>query len=190
MSPEDRQRMMESLGMRGGGGRGGRGGGQQAAGQGGGGRGGGRGGRGAAPANVDVEPTPLNAEKIDELFQPTPVRVTPGTVWTWDEANRKLTEIRVTTGLADNQFSQLLTVVSADAKITPGMQLVSSIIVPLTSAQRAAQNPLFGGQRGNFGGMQPGQRGGDNQQQRGGQGGGGNLGFGNMGGGRGGGRGN
>jgi hypothetical protein len=117
------------------------------------------------------------------LFQPTPVRQRPGSVWMWDEANKKLTETRVVVGLADNQVSQLL---SGDVK--PGQQLVTSIIVPLTTAQRNAQNPLFGGGRGNFGGMQPGGgRGGDGGNQ-GNQGGnrGGNIGFGNPGGGGGG----
>ena len=112
-------------------------------------------------------------------------------MWTWDEAAKKLTETRVVVGLADNQFSELL---SGDVK--PGQQVVTSIIVPLTTAQRNAQNPLFGGGRGNFGGMQPGggRDAGGNQGNQGGQRGGGNLGFGNAGGGGpgggGGGRGN
>ena len=119
-----------------------------------GGRGGGRGGGrrgGAPPVTASVEQAPLTADKIDELFLPTPVRQRNGSVWTWDEAGKKLTETRVVVGLADNQFSQLL---SGDVK--PGQQVVTSIIVPLTTAQRNAQNPLFGGGRGNFGGMQPG----------------------------------
>ena len=84
---------------------------------------------------------------------------------------------RVVVGLADNQFSQLI---SGDIK--PGQQVVTSIIVPLTTQQRNAQNPLFGGGRGNFGGMQPGGgRGGDagGGNQGGGNRGGGNIGFGN-----------
>jgi len=157
----------------------------------GGGRGGGRRGGGPPPVTASVEQAPLTADKIDELFLPTPVRQRNGTVWTWDEAGKKLTETRVVVGLADNQFSQLL---SGDVK--PGQQLVTSIIIPLTTAQRNAQNPLFGGGRGNFGGMQPGGGGdrGGNQGNQGGQRGGGNLGFGNAGGGGpgggGGGRGN
>jgi HlyD family secretion protein len=160
LTPEERQKMMESLGIRGG-------------------RGGaaGRGGRGQAPV-ATATPRPLDADKIDELFLPTPVRQRRGSVWTWDPQAKKLAEIPVVTGLADNQFSELI---SGDVK--PGQQLVTSIIVPLTTQQRNAQNPLFGGQRGNFGGMQPG---GD----RGGGGGGGNRGGGNIGfGGGGGGRG-
>ncbi len=148
-----------------------------------GGRGGGRGGagrRGAPPVTASAEPAPLEADKIDELFLPTPVRRRNGSVWTWDEAAKKLTETRVVVGLADNQFSQLLT-----GDIKPGQQVVTSIIVPLTTAQRNAQNPLFGGGRGNFGGMQPGggRDQGGNQGNQGGQRGGGNLGFGNPGGG-------
>ena len=119
--------------------------------------------------------------------RPLLVRQRPGSVWAWDEAAKKLTETRVVVGLADSQFSQLI---SGDVK--PGQQVVTSIIVPLSSAQRNQQNPLFGGGRGNFGGMQPGGRDGGNQGNQGNQGGqrggGGNVGFG--GGGGGGGRGN
>ena len=179
LSPEERRKVMESMGMRGGG---------PGGGPGGGGRPGGRGGRGAAPPSVadNSDPPPLEAGKIDELFVPTPIRQRPGSVWTWDAAAKKLTEIRVVTGLADSQFSQL---VSGDVK--PGQQIVTSIIVPLTTQQRNQQNPLFGGQRGNFGGMQPGGGGGGDRGGGGNQGGGrggGNIGFG--GGGGGGGRGN
>jgi HlyD family secretion protein len=164
LTPEERQKMMESLGIRGGG------------------RGGtGRGDSRAQAPVASATPRPLEADKIDELFLPTPVRQRNGSVWTWDPATKKLTEVRVVVGLADNQFSELL---SGDVK--PGQQLVTSIIVPLTTQQRNAQNPLFGGQRGNFGGMQPG--GGDRGGGGGGnRGGGGNIGFG--GGGGGGGRG-
>jgi hypothetical protein len=177
LSPEERQKMMEQFGGRGGRGGGGRGGDGQ-------GQGGGFGRRGGAAA-ASAEPPLLESGKIDALFQPTPIRQRPGSVWMWDEANKKLTETRVVVGLADNQFSQLLT-----GDVKPGQQVVTSIIVPLTTAQRNAQNPLFGGGRGNFGGMQPGggRDGGGNQgNQGGGQRGGGNLGFGNPGGGGGGG---
>lgn len=177
--------MMEQFGARGGGRGNGRGGfGGNAAG---GNFGGGRRG-GAAQTVAPPSTSSLGAGKIDALFQPTPVRQRPGSVWTWDAANKKLTEIRVVTGLADNQFSQLI---SGDVK--PGQQVVTRIIVPLTTAQRNAQNPLFGGGRGNFGGMQPGGGRGDFGGGGGGnQGGGnrgGNVGFGGGGGG-GGGRGN
>jgi HlyD family secretion protein len=170
LTPEERQKMMESMGVRGGGG----------------GRFGGR-GRGQAPSTAAAaELRPLDAGKIDELFVPTPIRQRQASVWTWDPQTKKLTEIRVVTGLADNQFSQL---VSGDVK--PGQQLVTNIIVPLTTQQRNAQNPLFGGGRGNFGGMQPGGRG-DGGGGGNNRGGGGNIGFGGGGGGggRGGGRGN
>jgi hypothetical protein len=165
LTPEERRKMMESMGARGGNG-----------------RVGGRSGRGSGPAAPAAEPRPLDADKIDELFLPTPVRQRNGSVWTWDPAAKQLLEVRVVTGLADNQFSQL---VSGDLK--PGQQVVTSIIIPLTTQQRNAQNPLFGGQRGNFGGMQPGGGGGD-RGGGGGNRGGGNIGFG--GGGGGGGRGN
>lgn len=186
MTPEERQRMRDQFAARGGapgGGRGGRGGGQAPTGA--------RGGRGGAPSTLAVVPgqafgrppsdlPPLEgATKIDELFQPTPQRVTTGSVWTWDEPNKKLAEIRVTTGITDGQFSQLI---SGDVK--PGQQLVTSVVIPLTQAQRNQQNNIFGNQgRGGFGGMQPGGPGGPGGGGFGGQPGGGG------GGGRGGGRG-
>ena len=176
LSPEERQKMMEQFG-----GRGGRGGDRGGDGQGrGGGFGGGSGRRGgAAPAAATPEPPPLESGKIDALFQPTPIRQRPGSVWTWDEAAKKLAETRVVVGLADNQFSQLIS-----GEVKPGQQVVTSIIVPLTTAQRNAQNPLFGGGRGNFGGMQPGGgRGGDGGGNQGGGNRGGNIGFGGGGGG-------
>lgn len=151
MTPEERQRMREQFG-------GGRGGGRGGAGQNGNAPGGMRGGRGgaapqqAAVAQPEVVASVPSGEKIDDLFQPTPTRISPGSVWTWDEANKKLTEIRVTTGLTDGQFSQLIT---GDVKV--GQQVVTAVIIPLTTQQRNQQNSLFGNQgRGNFGGMQPG----------------------------------
>jgi hypothetical protein len=139
---------------------------------------GGRGGRGgaAAPAAVQIPDAP--DQKIDSLFAPLQVRPQPGTVWTWDEATKTLKDIRVTTGVFDNQFSQLLT-----GEVPVGAELVTNIVLPVTAAQRAQQqNNIFGGQqgRGNFGGPQPGGPGGF------GGGGGGNRGGGGGGGGRGG----
>jgi len=161
LSPEERQRMMEQFG----GGRRGQG----AVGQAGGGRGGQGGGRGGGrgiPQTTSLAPqTSTEALQMDDLFQPPPSRVAGGQVYTWDEANKKLTQINITVGLRDDQFSQL---VSGDLK--PGQQLVSGIIIPLTTAQRNQQNSLFGNQgRGGFG-MQPGRPGGDGggQQPRGG----------------------
>jgi HlyD family secretion protein len=178
LSPEERQRLREQFG-------GGRGGANAAGGQGrrggaasaGGGNAAAR--QGQAFGRPPSDLAPLEGNKIDELFQPTPQRVTQGGVWTWDEPNKKLTEIRVTTGLTDGQFSQLI---SGDVK--PGQQLVTSIVIPLTQAQRQ-QNNIFGNQgRGNFGGMQPGGAPGGFQGGRDGGGGGNNRGGG------GGGRGN
>ena len=142
LSPEERQRLMAQFGGgRGGNGQGGRMGARQ----------GGRNGGQPAPTMASLQQS-AGADKIDELFQPTPVRNTPGVLWTWDEANKKLTETRVVTGLTDGTFSQL---VSGDVKA--GMQVVTSIVVPLTTTQRNQQNNLFGQQgRGNFGGMMPG----------------------------------
>jgi HlyD family secretion protein len=153
LSPEERQRLMAA-----------------------GGRNGGRGGRGGTPPppmTVQVSDEP--DQKIDSMFAPLQVRPTPGQVWTWDEATRTLKDIRVTTGLNDGQFQQLL---SGDVPV--GTELVTNIILPVTAAQRAAQQQsIFGGQqgRGGFGGPQPGGPGGGGGGNRGGGGGGGRGGF-------------
>lgn len=146
LSPEERQRLMAQFGGgRGGNGQGGRNGGRQ----------GGRNGGQPAQTMTSLKEA-AGADKIDELFQPTPVRNSPGVLWTWDEANKKLSETRVVTGLTDGTFSQL---VSGDIKV--GQQVVTSIVVPQTTAQRNQQNNLFGNQgRQGFGGMQPGGPGG------------------------------
>jgi len=96
----------------------------------------------AAPDNLTAEPVDLDAEKIDDLFPPIPRRTQAGSVWTWDEAKKELNQIRVTTGINDGQFSQVLT-----GDVTVGQQVVSNIILPVTAQQ---QNNLFG--------QQPGQR--------------------------------
>jgi hypothetical protein len=79
-------------------------------------------------------------------------------VWTWDEATKTLKDIRVTTGIFDNQFSQLLT-----GEVTVGQELVTNIIVPISAAQRTTQQQsIFGQQqgRGGFGGPRQGGGGG------------------------------
>lgn len=171
MTPEQRQQAMAQFGGRGGNGQPGQGGRD--------GRGA-RGGRGQAASNTTAPAADLtSAERIDDLVPPVPTRITNGTVWTWNEEKKELTPIRVSTGISDGSFSHL---VSGDVKV--GQQIVSNIIVPLTAAQRQAQQQsIFGGQQGrggfggpqqgNFGGGQPGGGGG----QRGGGGGGGRGGF-------------
>ncbi len=81
MTPEERQQMMAS-------------GGEAAARR----RSGGGRGRGQQPSNANVAPIALDAEKIDDLYPPCRASHQNGQVWTWDEANKKLTEIRVVTG--------------------------------------------------------------------------------------------
>jgi len=100
-------------------------------------------GRGRGPDNLTDTPIELNAETIDDLFPPIPRRLQTGTVWTWNEAAKELKQIPVTTGIADGQFSQ---VVSGD--VTVGQQVVSTIIVPMTAAEQ--NQSIFG--------QQPGQR--------------------------------
>ena len=154
LSPEERQRMMAAGGGR---------------------NGGGRGGRGGAPV-VPVEIPNVPDQKIDALFAPIQLRPQNGTVWTWDEATKTLKDFRVTTGLNDGQFSQLLT-----GEVAEGMQVVTSIVLPVTAEQRAAQQQsIFGGQQGrggNFGGIQQGGGGGGGAPRGGGGGGGGRGGF-------------
>ncbi len=137
--------------------------------------GGGRGGRGGAPV-VPVEIPNVPDQKIDALFAPIQLRPQNGTVWTWDEATKTLKDFRVTTGLNDGQFSQLLT-----GEVAEGMQVVTSIVLPVTAEQRAAQQQsIFGGQQGrggNFGGIQQGGGGGGGAPRGGGGGGGGRGGF-------------
>ena len=200
MTPEERERMRQQFAAGGGrGGRGGPGGGQP----GGPGGGQGRGGRGqGAPPQQAMSTDPadladdlaglpaLSAEKIDQLFAPVAKPNQRGQVWTWDEAGKKLEEHRLTLGVSDGTFTEMIT---GDLEV--GTEVVTSITLPLTAAQRQ-QNSLFGNQQqgrgGNRGGMQPGggPGGGGGGPQGGGGGfggGGGGFGGGGGGGGRGGG---
>jgi HlyD family secretion protein len=143
LSPEERERALQQFAA----GRGGRG---------------GRGRNGGAPANQNVAPVELDAEKIDDLYAPMQVRTQGVTVYQWNPDAKQLTEKRIQIGITDGTFSQ---VVGGDLKV--GDQLVTNIIVPVTDAQRQQQQQnIFnqGGGRGGFGGF-----GGD----RGGGGGGG-----------------
>ena len=167
LTQEQRERMIEQ--MRASGGRGG-----------GGGRTGANGaGRNATRVGND-QPTaqrPPNfatAQKIDELFQPIPKRIEPGSVWTWDEAGKKLTEHRVFLGVTDGQFSELV-----NGEIKVGQPVVTNVIIPQAARANSGQNSRFGGNqgRGNPGGMTPGNfgggPGGGGGNNRGGGGGGG-----------------
>jgi len=173
MTPEERQRMMAQF-QAGGGGQGGRGGGGR--GQGGGGARGG--GRNAVPSNVGVQQKSLEgADKIDELFQPTPKRIMPGAVWTWNKEKKELKEIRVRTGVSDGQFSELM----LPSELTVGTTVVTGVIIPQTQQQRNQNNQNIFNQRGGPGGFQGG-----GGLQPGGGGPGGGRGGGGGGGGRGG----
>ena len=138
MTPEERQRMIEQ-----GGGRGGRrNGGPQAQ---------------AQPAAA--KPLDQSADKIDDLYAPLLAARQAGQVWIWDAANNKLTATRLFTGISDGQFTQLL-----NGNVKVGQQVVTNIIVPQAAgaAQRSNQN-IFGGggPRGFGGGGFGGRRGGD-----------------------------
>jgi HlyD family secretion protein len=170
LTPEERQRFAQMGGGRTGGARG---------------RGGaaGFGGR-PGPMGTNTEDLdPLQAEKIDDLYQPIPVRITPGRVWQWDAEKKALTDKQIQLGISDGQFTQ---VVSGDVKA--GDQVVTNIVLPITAAQRMQQNQnIFGqGQRG-MGGRDGGFAGGGGGGGGGGRtggGGGGPAGGGGGGGGR------
>lgn len=99
-------------------------------------------------------------------------------MWTWDENAKKLDTKRVVVGITDGQFSQI---VSGDIK--PGDEVVTNIVVPVSSAQRQQQqNSIFNQGRGGPGGFGPGGFGPGGPG--GGFGGGGGGGGGNRGGGR------
>ena len=179
MTPEERAAMRERFAQNGGGrgAGGGRNGGQNA-----GGRTGGRNagaGRGGGQATASAG-APLQGDKIDDLFTPVRTRIQAANVWTWDEAGKKLESKRVTYGVSDGTFSQL---VSGDVKV--GDEIVTNIVIPLTAAQRSAQQQsIFGGQQQRGGGFGPG--GGGNFGGPAGGGGGGGARGGGGGGGRGG----
>ena len=99
-----------------------------------------------------VDPTALRAavihgdvDTVDELFAPLPKADARGTVWTWDETNRRFTPISVRVGVSDGSVSELL---SGDLEI--GDELVTSVVLPVAPNARPAANPLMG-QRGRGG---------------------------------------
>lgn len=156
LTPEQRQAMMDRFGRSGGG------------------RGGGRGNRTQQPSNVVTGPvipmTERNADKIDELYEAMPSSVSPGQVWTWDEAKKELKQINIRLGITDGQFSELL---NGDVQV--GQEIVTGVVLPLSQRPQNnnSNNPLMGPQRGNPGGFGgPGGGGGG----RGGGGGGGGRG--------------
>jgi HlyD family secretion protein len=163
LNPEDRQRMAAQFGG--------------AAGR------SGRGGRGQSmPTNATATPITIGAaDQIDELWAAVPRPRQNMNVWTWDEPNKKLTQIPVVIGVQDGQFGEL---VSGDVK--PGQQLVTQVVIPITSQQRNQQNIFGNQQRGGRSSLQQGGGGGGDRGGGGGFGGGGG-GFGGGGGGEGGG---
>ena len=106
-------------------------------------------------ADPNAKPVDVSsADKIDDLFQPVQTRVQAGTVWVWDEAAKKLESKRIMVGITDGTFSQIVN--AGDLKV--GDEVLTNIVIPLTSAQKSAQQQsIFGaqGQRGQ-GGFGPG----------------------------------
>jgi HlyD family secretion protein len=162
LSPEERERLRAQFAQNGGSRRGGRGQGAGAP--------AGSGGQspttGAAALAASRESNDPD-QKIDALYTTTAPPRTVGQVYTWDEAGKKLTPIRVVTGIFDTQYAALL---SGDVKV--GMQVVTNIAIPQTSSQRN-QNNIFGQQQGRgFGGFPGGGPGGFGGGGGGGRGGG------------------
>lgn len=164
LTPEQLQAMRERFGS-GRGGRGGAGNNGQASQS-------GRGARSSRPANQAPQ-TPRTAEKIDDLFAEVQRIISPGSVWTWDEAKKELKQTNLRLGVTDNTWSEL---VSGDVKV--GQDVITGVILPQASRTTTptGQNPLFGNQpRGGFpGGGGPGGPGGGGGGRGGGGRGGGN----------------
>jgi HlyD family secretion protein len=149
LSPEERQRLMAASGRNGGGGRGGRGGAAAAP---------------PAPSPADLPPN----QKIDDLFAPLQIRPQTAQVWTWNPDTKELTALRITTGLNDGQFSQLL-----GGDVAAGQQVVTNIILPASAQNANSQQSIFGQQGGRGGFGQQGGFGGGGGGGGGGRGGGG-----------------
>ena len=156
LTPEQIQAFREKYG-RGGGGRGGSGGGGDRTGQGGqGGRGGqGAGGRGASAAqNANAPQVELNAEKIDELFEPVQRPEQRATVYTWNPGKTpaELKQVNVRLGVTDGTFSELLS-----GELQVDQQVVTGVIIPQAQRPNQPGQSIFGQpQRGGPGGMMPG----------------------------------
>jgi hypothetical protein len=129
------------------------------------GRGGGQGARGQTPAQP--LPAQRDADKIDELFAEIPRLISPGSVWTWDEATKALKQHQIRTAVTDGTWAELV-----GGELTVGQDLVINVILPQAARTTpTGQNPFV------------------NQPGRGFPGGGGDRGGGGRGGGGGGGRG-
>jgi hypothetical protein len=139
----------------------------------GGGRGAGSGRSTRGAANQVTGPiTPITersatATKVDELFAELQRPVTSASVWIWDEKAKTLTQQRLTLGVTDGQFSELLT-----GDLGVGAQVVTSVILPVAKPGATGTNPLMQqnqrGGPGGFGGQQPGGGGGRGGGGRGG----------------------
>ncbi|MGE5838214.1 MAG: efflux RND transporter periplasmic adaptor subunit [Acidobacteriota bacterium] len=152
LTPEQIQAFRERYGRGGGsGGRGGAGGDRAQGGT----RGQGAGGRGAnAAPNATAPQVQLNAEKIDELFEPVQRPEQRASVYTWTPSKTppELKQVNIRLGVTDGTFSELL---SDNLQID--QQVVTGVIIP--QAQRPTQpgQSIFGQpQRGGPGGMMPG----------------------------------
>jgi HlyD family secretion protein len=151
LTPEQIQAFREKYG-RGGGGRGG-----DRTGQGGqGGRGGqGAGGRGASAAqNATAPQVQLNAEKIDELFEPVQRPEQRATVYTWNPGKTppELKQVNVRLGVTDGTFSELLS-----GELQVDQQVVTGVIIPQAQRPNQPGQSIFGQpQRGGPGGLTPG----------------------------------
>ena len=139
-------------------------------------RGGRSGGQGARPQNPDQPlPAQRDADKIDELFAEIPRSISPGSVWTWDEATKALKQHQIRTGVTDGTWAELV-----GGELTVGQDLVINVILPQAArTSPSGQNPFVNqpgrGMPGGFGGG-GGDRGGGGGTRGGGGGGGGGRG--------------
>jgi hypothetical protein len=101
-------------------------------------------GSGSAPRPVGAPQT------IDSLFGPLPQTESRGRVWLY--ANKQLTPVRLRLGISDGIYTELL-----DGELQPGMEVVSSLVLPAQAASgQTGRSPLMGPSRGPGSGRPPG----------------------------------
>jgi HlyD family secretion protein len=103
------------------------------------------------PAAGKVQQT--EGAKIDDLFAQAPRRTTAGQIWVYDEAaadpTKMLRPIAVSTGLADVQFTEIM---SGD--VAPGLDVITGVTPP-QSAFKSTGGGIFQQPQRGFNGMTP-----------------------------------
>jgi multidrug efflux pump subunit AcrA (membrane-fusion protein) len=89
-------------------------------------------------------------QTIDSLFGPLPQTESRGRVWLY--ANNQLKPVRLRLGISDGIYTELL-----GGELQPGMEVVSSIVLPAQAASgQTGRSPLMGPTRGPGSGRPPG----------------------------------